>query len=135
MNLRLHITQKETKDYLLAQRRFTVVDLDMSKDYPQPFVCILPINIKAGIKSSNIFEGLFGTDSIKIAKQLLEKGLKAKYDLETIRVIRDRLKQLTPRPKNIAKCINCSKDFEYRTYRFGRQKPCNDCLTQRATRY
>ena len=80
---------------------------------------MLPINIKAGIKSSSIFEGLFGKDSIKIAKQLLEKALKSKYDLEATRVIRDRLKQLTSRPKNIAKCVNCSKDFEYRTYRFG----------------
>ena len=96
---------------------------------------MLSINIKAGTKSSSIFEGLFGKDSIKVAKQLLKKALKSKYDLETTKVIRDRLKKLTSRPKNIAKCINCSKDFEYRNYRFGRQKTCNDCWAQRITIY
>jgi len=135
MKLQLHITQKATKDYLVAQRRFTVVDLDLSKDYPLNFVCMLPLNIKAGTKSSSIFEGLFGKESTKIAKDLLEKALKSNYDLETVRVIKDRLKQLTPKPKNIAKCVNCGNDFEYRKYRFGRQKNCNNCGIQRDRNY
>jgi len=127
MNLQLYITQKETKDYLIAQRRFTVVDLDQSENYPLNFVCMLPLNLKEGTRSSSIFEGLFGKESVNVAKKLLEKALQSHSDLETKKAIQYRLKLLAPKPKNMVKCVICGNNFEYRNYRFGRRKTCNNC--------
>jgi hypothetical protein len=82
MKLKLRITKKETKDHTKPQYRFAVIDLDKSKQYPQNFVCMLPKNIKLKVKPSNIFEKVFGKDSIEIAKQLLKKALKSRPDPE-----------------------------------------------------
>ncbi|MCW3998517.1 MAG: hypothetical protein NWF10_08135, partial [Candidatus Bathyarchaeota archaeon] len=102
-----------------------------SKQYPQNFVCMLPKNIKLKVKPSNIFEKVFGKDSIEIAKQLLKKALRSRADPETTKAIRYRLKLLEPIPKNLVKCNMCGKDFQARRYRYGRQKTCHECKTKR----
>ena len=131
MKLRLRITKKETKDHSKVQYKFAVIDRDKAKSYPENFVCMLPKSIKLKSKPVNIFEKVFGKDSIEIAKDLLKKALRLRPDSETKREIRERLKNLEPKPKNLAKCTVCQKDFEYKKYRYGRQKICNVCRNKR----
>ena len=131
MKLRLRITKKETKDHSKTQYKFVVIDKDKAKSYPENFVCILPKSIKLKSKPVNIFEKVFGKDSIDIAKGLLKKALRLRPDSETKKAIRERLKNLEPKPKNIAKCNLCKKDFEYKKYRYGRQKICTLCRNKR----
>ena len=45
--------------------------------------------------------------------------------------IMDRLKLLDPKPKHVAKCNEWGKDFEYRKYRYGRQKTCRECRSKK----
>ena len=127
MKLRLRITKKETKDHSKTQYKFAVIDKDKAKNYPENFVCLLPKSIKLKAKPVNIFEKIFGNDSIETAKDLLKKALRLRPDSETKKEIRERLKNLEPKPKNVAKCNVCKKDFEYKKYRYGRQKICNAC--------
>lgn len=127
MKLRLRITIKETKEYTKTQYRFAIIDLDKSKQYPQNFVCMLPKNIKLKTKPTNIFEGLFGKDSINVAKSLLEKALRSRPDAKTTKAIRERLKLLIPKKSKQAKCQKCGKLFEQKNRRFRTYKLCYDC--------
>jgi hypothetical protein len=45
-------------------------------------------------KPTNKFEKEFGKDSLKIAIQLLQKALRARYNSETKKIIKERLKLL-----------------------------------------
>lgn len=79
MNLQLLITKKELTHYssrIKTKHLFAVIDLDKSELYPQNFVSVLPKKIKAIVKPSNIFEELFGNQSLEMANQLLKKALK-----------------------------------------------------------
>ena len=127
MKLRLRITIKETKDYTKTQYRFAVIDLDKSKQYPQNFVCMLPKSIKLKSKPTNIFEKLFGNESIDIAKHLLEKALRSRPDSEKAKAIRERLKLLSPKKKKVSKCQSCGKMFEQKNQRFRSYKLCYNC--------
>ena len=131
MKLRLRITIKETKDYTKTQYRFAVIDLDRSKQYPQNFVCMLPKSIKLKTKPTNIFERLFGKDSIDIAKHLLEKALRSRPDVEKAKAIRDRLKLLSPKKSKHAKCQSCGKIFEQKNKRFRKYKLCYNCYRKK----
>lgn len=127
MKLQLRITKKDAKNHSKTQYKFAVTDKDKSKNYPENFVCMLPKSIKLKAKPVNVFEKVFGNNSIEIAKELLKKALRSKPDLETKKEIRERLKNLDTKPKNLAKCNICRKDFEYKKYRYGRQKICTEC--------
>ncbi len=136
MNLQLLITKREIKHYntkTKIQYRFAVIDLDKAKQYPQNYVCMLPKTIKDKPKSTNIFEELYGTQSTKIAKQLLKEALKTELDLETTKAIIYRLKLLEPIPKPLVKCNMCGKEFKARKYIYGRQKTCKECKTKKYT--
>ena len=127
MKLKLRITEKETKNHINTQHYFTVIDTDISKQYPQNFVSVLPRNIKTLAKPSSIFEGLFGNKSLEMAKQLLEKALKSRPNSETKISIRERLKLLDLKPVNKNQCQNCGKSInqsksKYRVYNF-----CYEC--------
>jgi len=127
MKLKLRITEKETKNTFNTQHYFTVIDTDISKQYPQNFVSVLPKNIKTLTKPSSVFEGLFGDKSLEMAKQLLEKALKSRPNSETKQSIKERLKLLDLKPVNKTQCQNCGKPInqsksKYRTYRF-----CYEC--------
>ena len=107
MKLKLKITPKDTKDYTQKQHRFTVIDLDRSRFYPQNFVCILPKLIQTKNKPVNAFERLFQNENINTAIQLLEKSLKSRPDAEIAISIIERLKLLQPKSKLKAICKNC----------------------------
>jgi hypothetical protein len=133
MNLRLRVSRcYDVRDY--SQRhhiRFSVIDLDKSKEYPANYVCTLPLQPKphANDKAHNIFSKLFGNDSLELAKQLLTKALKTEDDSEIKAEIEKRLKLLEPKPAVQVKCSFCGNFFEPRRRR-SEQKVCQEC-TQR----
>jgi hypothetical protein len=131
MKLRLRITKKETKDYTKPQYRFTVIDLDKSKQYPQNFVCILPKTIKEQPKPNNAFEKIFSNESKKIATHLLQKALRSRPDPETTKSIRDRLKILKPKPVLKSTCQNCGKTFESNKKKYKRYVICYECYKKK----
>jgi hypothetical protein len=134
MNLQLLITKKETRYHntiTKTKHLFAVIDLDKSKQYPQNFVSILPKSIKTTVKPSNAFEGIFGNQSLEMAKQLLEKALKTKPNSETTKAIRDRLNLLDPKPTLEAKCLRCGKLFKPKKRGHKRYPFCYECYLKR----
>jgi RNA polymerase-binding transcription factor DksA len=130
MKLQLLITEKEIKHYNTENKTkhlFAVIDLDKSKNYPQNFVSLLPKNIKSAAKPTNVFENLFGNESLKIAKHLLEKALRTRPNPRTKLAIRERLKLLDPKLNNKAKCHNCGSPINQSKNRFRPYKFCYDC--------
>jgi len=130
MNLQLLITEKETRHYSTETKTkhiFAVVDLDKSKDYPQNFVSLLPKNIKSAAKPANVFEKLFGNESLKIAKHLLEKALRKRPKPKTAQAIRERLKLLDSNLNNKTECQNCGTKINQSKNRFRPYKLCYNC--------
>jgi hypothetical protein len=74
--------------------QIVVVDLDKSKKYPQNFVCILPQATTSGGKTSNIFNKVFGQNSLEVAKKLLHRALKREQDDDIRKELQTRLKTL-----------------------------------------
>ena len=137
MKLQLLITEKEIKHYnteTKTKHLFAVIDLDKAKRYPQNFVSLLPKKIKATKKPANIFEGLFGNESIKIAKQLLEKALRTRPDPKTKLAIRERLKLLDPQLDNEIKCQNCGTPINQSKQRYKPYKFCYSCYRKGFTK-
>ena len=133
MKLQLRITEKEIKHYSTETKTkhiFAVVDLDKSKKYPQNFVSLLPKNIKAAAKPANVFEKLFGNESLKIAKHLLEKALRKRPNPKTAKAIRERLKLLDSNLNNKTKCQNCGTRINQSKNRFRPHKLCYNCYTK-----
>jgi hypothetical protein len=98
--------------------------LDESKQYPQNFVSMLPLHIRAIVKPSNVFEGLFGNKSLEIANRLLHKALESRPDSETARAIRERIELLATQENNKAQCQNCGNTIKQskrsvKPYKFG----------------
>ena len=138
MKLQLLITEREIKHYntkTKTKHLFAVVDLDKSKEYPQNFVSMLPKNIKATEEPGNIFEGLFGNESIKIAKHLLEKALRTRPNPKTTRALMERLKLLDPKLSNKIKCQNCGTPIKQSKYRFRAYKFCYNCYKKGYTKH
>lgn len=134
LKLSLLITKKEIVHYNTRTKTkylFSVIDLDKSKKYPQNFVSVLPRNINAIVKPSNIFEELFGNQSLETAKQLLEKALKTRPDTETTLAIRERLKLLNPKLNKHTKCQSCGKNIIQRRKKIKPYKFCFECYSQR----
>jgi hypothetical protein len=130
MKLHLLITEKEIKHYSTETKTkhiFAVVDLDKSKKYPQNFVSLLPKNIKAAAKPANVFEKLFGNESLKIAKHLLEKALRKRPNPKTAQAIRERLKLLDSTPNNKTKCPICGTPINQSKHRFRPYRFCYNC--------
>lgn len=135
MKLRLRITRNDNlKDYQNKKYlRFAVTDLDISKHYPTNYVCILPRHIYPTAKIPSNFVKKYENQSLEVAKKLLKKALAATDDQDIKQEIRERLKLLQPKPKNIVKCIVCGKEFESRRYRYGIRKTCYGCKSKRYT--
>ena len=130
MNLQLLITKKEYSYYnngTKAKHLFAVIDLDKSKQYPRNFVSVLPMHISAIVKPSNVFERLFGNESLKIANQLLHKALKSRPDSETADAIRKRIKLLVPQLNGKAQCQNCGNTIKQSKRRAKPYKFCYEC--------
>ncbi|MCJ7714357.1 hypothetical protein MUO66_07875, partial [Candidatus Bathyarchaeota archaeon] len=130
--LGLYITKNfNNKNYKGNTIRMAVVDLAESKGYPLNFVCVLPrhVVLKGNLQSK--FSDKFGDNSRDMAKELLTRALSIEGDVDMKKEIMDRLKLLDPKPKNMVKCNECGKDFQSRTYRYGKQKTCYDCKAKR----
>lgn len=133
MNLKLRISKNtDLRDYQTSNYlRFAVTDLDISKEYPANFVTILPKYVYPKAKVQSNFVKIFEDQSRKIAKKLLKQALRNTDDQEIKKEIKERLKLLQPKPKNIVKCVVCDKEFESRRYRFGPRKTCFECNSKR----
>ena len=130
MNLQLLITKKEYASYNNRTRTkhlFAVIDLDESKQYPQNFVSVLPLHIKAIVKPSNVFEGLFGNKSLEIANRLLHRALESRPDSETAKAIRERIELLAPQQKNKTQCQNCGIIIKQSKKRIEPYRFCYKC--------
>jgi RNA polymerase-binding transcription factor DksA len=130
MNLQLLITEKEIRHYnteTKTKHLFAVIDLDKARKYPQNFVSMLPKRIKATEKPANVFEGLFGNESIKIARHLLEEALETRPSPKTTLAIRERLKLLDPKLNNKNKCQNCGTPISQSKHRYRPYKFCYNC--------
>jgi hypothetical protein len=132
MNLRLHVSKNDdARDYSQGRHiRFAVIDLDKSQNYPANYVCMLPLQPRANGKAHNVFSGLFGNDSLRLAKQLLTKALKNESDLEIKAEIKKRLKLLEPKPTFQVRCRVCGNLFEVRRRRF-KQRICSECTRKK----
>jgi hypothetical protein len=132
MKLKLHITKNyNAKDYSKpAYMRFAVLDLAISKEYPANFVCMLPRTINPKAKVQNKFVKKYGDKSNALAHKLLKQALQTTDDLDVKTEIRERLKILNPKPKNLVKCIVCGKEFKARRYGYRLQKTCYGCLNK-----
>jgi formylmethanofuran dehydrogenase subunit E len=133
MKLSLYIAKNyNTKDYLKPSHiRFAVIDLDRSKHYPTNYLCILPRKLNSNSKNPNKFQIIFKEQSQEITKKLLTKALKTEEDQHIKKEIRERLKILNPKPKNIIKCSVCGEEFKARRYGYRLQKTCYGCLNKR----
>jgi formamidopyrimidine-DNA glycosylase len=88
---------------------------------------MLPKRIKATEKPANVFEGLFGNESIKIARHLLEEALETRPSPKTTLAIRERLKLLDPKLNNKNKCQNCGTPISQSKHRYRPYKFCYNC--------
>ena len=100
----LYLFKKENgrSEYSMkTEVQVVVVDLDKSKKYPQNFVCILPQT--AITWGKNIFNKVFGSNSLEVAKKLLQRALKREQDDDIRKELQTRLKTLKTYPdrKNI----------------------------------
>jgi len=111
--------------------RFAVVDLDKGRDYPLNFVCLLPLNIKPEVKSVSIFSGVFGEESLPVAKRLLAEALEREDEAEVRGEIERRLRLLEPKPVFEKTCVSCGKCFMAESRRGFKQKFCPECLKKR----
>lgn len=73
---------------------FVVVNLDRTKKYPANFVCVLPKLKSSMVKLGTEFSRVFGKDSLRVAKELLNEALKDEDDAEVKAEIQERLKFL-----------------------------------------
>ena len=103
----LYLFKKENgrSEYSMkTEVQVVVVDLDKSKKYPQNFVCILPQTaISSRGKNSNVFNKVFGSSSLEVAKKLLHRALKSEQDDDIRKELQTRLRTLKTYPdqKNI----------------------------------
>ena len=127
--LSLHITKNlNAKKYFKGNViKFAVVDLEKSQMYPLNFVCLLPRNIGSKMKMPSEFSKRFGSESLNVAKELLNKALEIDIESDIRNEIVSRLKLLTPTPKNMTKCITCGNDFEVRKFGYVKLTSCDEC--------
>ena len=91
---------------------------------------MLPRTINPKAKVQNKFVKNYGDKSHSLANKLLKQALKTTDDQDIKKEIRERLKLLNPKPKNLAKCNVCNKEFKARRYGYRKQKTCYGCLNK-----
>jgi len=81
-----------------VQVSFVVVDLDKGKEYPQNFLCVFPKNLFRKNQRSNLkrskFAKIFGENTHKVARKLLQEALGVETDNEARRQIESSLKEV-----------------------------------------
>ncbi len=118
------------KDGFRNNYRFAVVDFNRSDSYPSNFVCMLPIKIAKG-KKTNVFEKVFGDESLVKAKLLLRESLKREPDLAVKAEINRRLVLLEPKQAGQVICSGCGKQFKPEGLRRFKRHFCSKCLKAR----
>lgn len=112
--------------------RFAIVDYSRSSSYPANFVCMLPAKVElVKGKTTNVFEGLFGDESIDFAVELLNKALTREKDDKVKAEIERRLKLLDPNQAGSVVCSKCKKTFQPSKIRKHKQNLCPECLKKR----
>jgi predicted transport protein len=96
MKPRLFTFKRDELEHYDSRNRiyFVVVNLDKAKKYPANFVCILPKVKKSMVKLKTEFSRVFGKDSLRLAKKLLNEALADEDDAEIRTEIQERLKFL-----------------------------------------
>lgn len=112
--------------------RFAVVDFSRSTSYPSNFVCMLPIKIAKG-KKTNVFEQVFGDESVVKAKLLLNDSLRHESDSAVKAEINRRLVLLEPKLERQVKCGGCGRLFKPKGVRRFKRHFCPECLNKRFT--
>ncbi len=107
--------------------RFAVVDFNRSTSYPSNFVCMLPMKIAKG-KKVNVFERVFGDDSLVKASTLLKESLRREHDSNVKAEINRRLELLEPKQADLIKCCGCGKSFKPKGLRRFKRHFCRECL-------
>jgi hypothetical protein len=132
MKLSLHITKNyNVKDYTKpGYIRIAVIDKDISKQYPSNYVCILPRTINPNARIPNKFQKKYGDKSPELMKKLIKQALDIVEDQDIKKELLARLKILNPKPKNLAKCNICGKEFKPRRYDYRLRKTCYSCLNK-----
>jgi len=92
------------------QISFVVVDLSVSREYPQNFLCPFPKNLlkrnqKGNLKRSKFFQ-IFGEKTYEMAKRLLEDALERETDMKIKTEIETRLKEVRGSKKHKMPCQN-----------------------------
>ena len=133
MKLSLYITKNyNIRDYNKPSHiRIVVIDKDISKKYPDNFICILPRTYNPKTKNPNKFQLKYGEQSKQLIEELLNKALTTEEDQAIKRELQKRLKILNPKPKNLVKCSVCGEEFKARRYGYRLQKTCYGCLNKR----
>jgi hypothetical protein len=132
MDIRLQVFEYYADDVNYSRRgfRFAVVDFSKSKNYPQNFVCMLPVNLGAA-KSNSVFLQVFGDKSLEQAKALLKGAWEREDDSEVKAEIERRLKLLEPKGVNQIKCSACGKLFQPRRIRRFKNNLCEECMKKK----
>lgn len=128
MDLELYITKRYGLKYRSKgiQVKFAVVDKDKSPNYPQNFLCMLPRKIDPNLKIKHKFIDLFGSESPKLAYNLLKEALDNEEDTEVIKDIRSRIKELESIISHDMKCRLCGKTFSNKG-NYKRSRICSEC--------
>ena len=116
--------------YAWGHLRFTVIDSNKSKSYPDNFVSMLPMRIDSNGKIPSAFTKLFGKKSLKIARGLLTESLKEEPGSEVRAEIERRLNLLDPNPVIHLECPVCKKFFQTRKEKARNQRICLECMKQ-----
>jgi len=98
MKPKLYTFKRDELEHCDSRNRiyFVIVNIEKAKKYPANFVCVLPKAKSSIVKPSTEFSRVFGEDSLRLAKQLLNKALKDEDDAEIRAEIQERLKFLKP---------------------------------------
>jgi hypothetical protein len=91
---------------------------------------MLPLKIAKG-KKTNVFEQVFGDDSLVKAKLLLKASLKREHDLAVKAEINRRLVLLEPKQASQVICSGCGKKFAPKGLRKFKRPFCSKCLKTR----
>lgn len=112
---------------LTERFRFAVVDLDKSRNYPENYVCMLPLDIGGNGRYSSVFLKIFGDKSLSLAMQLLKGLLETTTDGEVKVEIERRLRILEIYAVKPTKCIVCGRLFMPKRRRGSWQTLCVEC--------
>jgi hypothetical protein len=127
MNLELYITKHYGLKYRSkgTQVKFAVIDKDKSPNYPQNFLCLLPKKLNPNLKLKHKFIDLFGNKSPQLAYNLLKEALENEDDLDVIKAIQSRLKEIKTL-ENHSKCRICGNAFSSNK-KYGPSRMCASC--------